>query len=454
MKIDRFAAIPAFVLIFLVSLAGYSEANPGICDKITLPAELSAVALDSAAFGNGRFVVAGFVPSISSFIPSRGAIISSLDGKNWVLASSGEFYALRGVAYGNGTFVAIGDYGSVLTSPDGVNWTIRGTKSFYQLKGITYGNGTFVAVGDYGSVLTSPDGVNWIDRVAGTIASLRAVTYGDGLFVAVGTGGAIVTSFDGIDWSARTSGVSELYDLTGVAYGNGTFVSVGYCSHCFLFSDPIMVTSPDGINWTSVSVSSISEPIASLDGVAYGNGTFVIAGESFSAGGVILTSPDGKVWTPRANRSSPLSAISFGNNTFIAVGYSAILQCDPLSDQPFPEIRANALQLRTNDILSITVSLEAVGLYGVDADWWIVADTPFGLYYYVYPDAWTYAADLDHVRPAYQGPLFNLSPFEVLNISGLETGPYTFYFGIDTDMNGRIDWDKLYVDAVQLNIVQ
>lgn len=108
---------------------------------------------------------------------------------------------------------------------------------------------------------------------------------------------------------------------------------------------------------------------------------------------------------------------------------------------------------KANDLLSITVSLEAVGFYGVDADWWVVAETPVGLYYYVYP-TWTYAADIDDVKPAYQGPLVNLSPTEVLNISGLGTGPYTFYFAVDTDMNGRIDWDKLYVDAVQVNLVQ
>ncbi|MEJ2684336.1 MAG: hypothetical protein P8Z71_08070 [Candidatus Sulfobium sp.] len=458
MKTGRFVTVLAFVVLFLVSLAGHSEANLGICDEITLPAELGALALDSAAFGNGRFVAAG---SSNNSVPSKGAIISSPAGKNWVLGSSGESDALRGVAYGNGTFVAVGDYGSVLTSPDGMNWTVRVTKSFYQLKGITYGNGMFVAVGDYGLILTSPDGVNWIDRFAGTIGSLKGVTYGDGLFVAVGTNGAVVTSFDGINWSAGgISGIPDYYDLTGVAYGNGTFVSIGdvFGYPGLLSSYSIVVTSPDGVNWTSVKSGGY------YYGVAFGNGTFVIAGVANY--GIILTSPDGKMWTTRATDStfSPW-AISFGNNTFIAVGgytgVSTILQCDPLSDQPFPQIKANqyissspnGLQFTANDVLSITVSLEAVGLYGVDADWWIVADTPFGLYYYGYP-TWTYAADINDVRPVYQGPLFSFSPVEVLNISGLGTGSYTFYFGIDTDMNGRIDWDKLYVDAVELNIVQ
>jgi hypothetical protein len=53
---------------------------------------------------------------------------------------------LRGVAYGNGLFVAVGDRGTILTSPDGVNWTER-TSGTNWLFGVTYGNGTFVAVG-------------------------------------------------------------------------------------------------------------------------------------------------------------------------------------------------------------------------------------------------------------------------------------------------------------------
>jgi hypothetical protein len=34
--------------------------------------------------------------------------------------------------------------------------------------GVTYGNGLFVAVGQFGTILTSPDGVNWTQRTSGT----------------------------------------------------------------------------------------------------------------------------------------------------------------------------------------------------------------------------------------------------------------------------------------------
>jgi hypothetical protein len=63
---------------------------------------------------------------------------------------------LRGVAYGDGLFVAVGNDGTILTSPDGVNWTVQTSGTDHSLHGVTYGNGLFVAVGDNGTILTSP----------------------------------------------------------------------------------------------------------------------------------------------------------------------------------------------------------------------------------------------------------------------------------------------------------
>lgn len=86
-----------------------------------------------------------------------------------------------------------------------------------------------------------------------------------------------------------------------------------------------------------------------------------------------------------------------------------------------------------------------------DADWWIAANTPYGWYYYVHPGAW-YASSFENIQPAYQGPLFDPSPVEILNISGLPAGTYIIYFGADSKMNGLIDFDQLYIDYVVVNI--
>jgi hypothetical protein len=37
-------------------------------------------------------------------------------------------------------------------------------------------------------------------------------------------------------------------------------------------------------------------------------------------------------------------------------------------------------------------------------------------------------------------------------MSGLPAGTYDFYFGIETNRNGTLDYDQLYYDSVQVNI--
>ena len=119
---------------------------------------------------------------------------------------------------------------------------------------------------------------------------------------------------------------------------------------------------------------------------------------------------------------------------------------------PIPDIKVNnsdgPITLYQNDTLTITVSLNNNGITD-NADWWLAADTPFGLYFFTF-DGWT-----DAWVPGYQGPLFYLDSFEVLNmpVSGLPAGTYTLYFGVDTVMDGDVTWDSVYYDTVEVNII-
>jgi hypothetical protein len=125
---------------------------------------------------------------------------------------------------------------------------------------------------------------------------------------------------------------------------------------------------------------------------------------------------------------------------------------------PSPDIKANGsdtdINITTNNNLIISVALNAGSYSDVNADWWVAADTPFGWHYYLYPPGWYYAPDLSNLQPAYQGALFSLGLTELLNITGLPSGTYTFYFAIDTIMNGQIDFDHLYHDGVVVNITE
>ena len=120
---------------------------------------------------------------------------------------------------------------------------------------------------------------------------------------------------------------------------------------------------------------------------------------------------------------------------------------------PVPDIRANGksglVTVPNGNPVSITVSLDPGDQVHKDADWWIVAHTPFAWpldwYSYVYPDGWRYG-----IYPCVQTPLFQVpQSFEVLNTI-LPTGDYKFYFAVDENADGIVD--ETWVDSVEVRV--
>ncbi len=236
----------------------------------------------------------------------------------------------------------------ILTSPDGVTWTQRTSPvTSGTLRGITYGNNTFVTVGFdqindmHHLILTSPDGVTWTQRASPVWeiinGELNSITYGNGTFVAMGHGRfiAVLNSHDGIFWYEPI----EIYSFPipkgqfdSITYGNGTFVAVGI-DHAISPLIPIILTSPDGKTWTQ-RTSPVTEGY--LSGITYANNTFVVVGAAFEYPQlipVIHTSPDGVTWTQRILPvviPGQLYGITYANNTFVAVGGDGlIMQSQP-----------------------------------------------------------------------------------------------------------------------------
>jgi len=79
----------------------------------------------------------------------------------------------------------------------------------------------------------------------------------------------------------------------------------------------ILTSSDNGTSWTTRTPGTSS----GLYGVTYGNNTFVAVGRS----GTILTSSDnGTSWDNRTSDTTKyLEEVGYGNNTFVAVGYWA-----------------------------------------------------------------------------------------------------------------------------------
>jgi hypothetical protein len=142
------------------------------------------------------------------------AQFQSIAGGGWTMREGPDFYDSLTAA---GLLVVVG--GSVSVSrDDGASWqtTLPG---WINVRGVAFGGGTFVVVGELGLLYTSPDGRGWAKRESplGNAGSFYSVAYGGGRFVAVGSPGRVLTSADGATWTAGSSGADG--QLTAVIYG-------------------------------------------------------------------------------------------------------------------------------------------------------------------------------------------------------------------------------------------
>lgn len=246
------------------------------------------------AYGNDMFV---------AVVQGRTAV--SADGLNWHF--TGGDLPVEGLRFLNDRFVAVG--GRLYSSVDGHQWTVRERKEAFMgdntgLKDVAFGNGTYVAVGDGGRIFSSLDGAVWTPASPGARYHLTRVAYGGGRYAAVGKN-AVFTSADGKTWDAHDLGGAT--GGTAIAYGNGTFVVVG--GGCFL-------TSSDGTNW----LKNETPQAWPLRDVAFNGHVFAAVGEEQNRG-VVLLSTDGRTWRQGAvDIPAMLTTITAGKGTFVALG--------------------------------------------------------------------------------------------------------------------------------------
>jgi hypothetical protein len=173
-----------------------------------------------------------------------GRLQSCVDAISWTNCVLPVKTFVRAIAFGGGQVVAVGGSyfdvpASIVTSRDGVHWIRRPLRTASNLYGVAFGNDTFVTVGEFGAIFTSTNGVAWTRRRSVcTDVLLATVTFGNGRFVAGGESGTILTSTNAFHWT-RTKLLPEIY-VGRIGFTNGSFV-VRYGAELF--------SSPDAVKW-------------------------------------------------------------------------------------------------------------------------------------------------------------------------------------------------------------
>lgn len=187
-----------------------------------------------------------------------------------------------------------------------------------ELKGAAFGDATYIAVGRGGMILRSSDTREWLHIPTGIGANLEDVAFGDGRFVAVGIAGLVLHSSNrGLSWSTAASGTSQ--DFYGVAHGNGRFVAVGRAG---------IHTSADGAAWTPATVAASA--VDQWDSVDFVHGRFVAVGgkSGFDLHNEIITSTDGLSWSAPVRVNAGYRTGSFqtayGNGRFVVTAASGL----------------------------------------------------------------------------------------------------------------------------------
>ncbi|WP_060862295.1 chitobiase/beta-hexosaminidase C-terminal domain-containing protein [Paenibacillus riograndensis] len=244
-----------------------------------------------------------------------GAIWNSADLAHWnEVTLSPRTTGFNAAAYGNNTYVAVGETNqtttALATSPDGTTWTLRsGINDSTTLSDIAFGNGKFVAVGSGAGgpkIKTSEDGISWHEPALPVqpIDAVYSIAYTNNQFIALGYGysdegylnaASIWTSADGETWSNRSGAYPNQTDgFNNLLYDGSKYVLTGYDSSTYeVFSR----SSEDLTTWSSPTLTGTYTYFSSSAMLGQkGNNLYMLAYDSSNTPVVYYTADHGSTW--------------------------------------------------------------------------------------------------------------------------------------------------------------
>lgn len=243
-------------------------------------------------------------------VGAGGVIYTSPDAETWTAQVSGTATNLTAAAYFSGRYVVTSATANASRySDNGTSWTtVTGLAA--GMNDVAH-NGTnlWVAVGAGGAIYSSTDGINYTVRTSNTTANLNGIHFADGLWVAGGDNGNIVTSPDGITWTNRTATSGTGQNIQEIGFFNGKF---------YMARAGVSVTENSAANivanviWTNYA----SNVTAQLNGIVTNGTRLLLCGTN----GAIISSEDGQTYTSRTGNAATLNGAAFGNGTYVVVG--------------------------------------------------------------------------------------------------------------------------------------
>jgi len=345
--------------------------------------------------------------SIATGINNNGQVIgqSQLANGNW-----------HAFVYSGGVMSDLGTLGGVESYaggyPGGINNSgqIVGDSKLANgnSSGFLYSDGIMKDLG-----INSATDINDSGQIVGDLANNHAFLYSGGVISDLGTLGGAWSTVRRINNSGQIIGQSELanHDLSEFLYSGGVMKDLGYIAASDINDSGQIVGTGD------IVPSHLNNLLVSNDAGWIIEGVSAISNSGQIA--AVATNDGGK--TSRA------------------------VLLTPVTTNPGISLKGSTL----------TIQLNAGDNIGKNADWWFVALSPWGHWYsYVYPNIWNdIGTDLSKVSPAYQGPLSNISSLALYDATGIPAGNYVFYFGVDMNMNGVLDYNQLFYSSLPLSFI-
>jgi hypothetical protein len=249
--------------------------------------------------------------SIIKLFKDNGDYDPGMKWKKTNINSNKEDYSVNDVVWNGKKYVAVGDRGMIYTSPNSVSWK-KSKICENELNAVAWSGKKLVAVGNInGTVYVSKDGDKWDKVQTKTDIYLNDIIWDGNKFIAVGSlkeKGIILTSTDGLNWTSQAfeAGGDSLAYNSAIAFNEKKYVLVGW---------GVIYTSSDCKSWTKTEIDKDQ----SFMDVTWGKDKFVAVGNNFS----IYTSTDGSQWIKRSSdsiRVDILRGVVWDGSKFTALG--------------------------------------------------------------------------------------------------------------------------------------